>query len=203
MMLQFFLPPVIERFRHQFRGVDLHFMTGTAHEVIEEMNAGNLDLGIIFSPADFHTERDAFSYEPIYREEFVWAVSKAHPLAKKTEVSLAQICNFPLITYSKTSYVRKLFEGMLDRAELKRNIILELESEESMAKMVEIDMGITFLARRRVLRDNIRHLRISDGPVYVEVGVILPKFVYIPKAAQEFVKLCREAGAAFHETQRE
>ena len=36
-MLQFFLPPVIKRFRKEFRGVDVHLMTGTAHEVIEEL----------------------------------------------------------------------------------------------------------------------------------------------------------------------
>lgn len=194
MMLQFFLPPVIKRFRQAFSGVDVHLMTGTAHEVIEELKAGNLDLGIIFSPVDLHLERDDFSYEPLYREEFVWAVAKTHPLTRLANVSLAQISKYPLITYSKTSSVRKLFERMLDRAQLKPNIILELESEESMEKMAEIDMGIAFLARRRVLRDRVHYLTISEGPVEVEVGIILPKFDYVPRAAREFIRMCREAG---------
>lgn len=195
MMLQFFLPPVIKRFRQEFAGVDVHLITGTAHEVIEELKAGNLDLGIIFSPVDLHLGRDDFLYETLYREEFVWAVSKTHPLTRIKKVSLAQISKFPLITYSKTSHVRKLVERMLDRAQLKPNVILELESEESMAKMAEIDMGIAFLAKRRVLRDQIHYLRIAEGPVELEVGIILPKFDYIPRAAKEFARMCREAGA--------
>ena len=178
-MLQFF-PPVIERFRKEFCGVDVHLMTGTAHEVIEELNAGNLDLGIVFSQGGLPLGREDFLYEPLYREEFVWAVSKTHPLTKPTKVSLAQISNYPLITYSKTSYIRKLVERMLDRAHLKPNVILELESEESMAKMAEIDMGVAFLAKRRVVRDRIHDLRSSEGPVEVEVGIILPRFNYIP-----------------------
>ena len=196
-MLQFFLPPVIKRFRKEFRGVDVHLMTGTAHEVIEELKAGNLDLGIVFGQGDLPLGRENFSYEPLYREEFVWAVSKTHPLTKPTKVSLAQISNYPLITYSKTSYIRKLVERMLDRAHLKPNIILELESEESMAKMAEIDMGVAFLAKRRVVRDRIHYLRSSEGPVEVEVGIILPKISYIPPAVKEFTRMCREAGVAF------
>lgn len=50
MMLQFFLPRVLARFRQEFPGIDVHIMTGTASEVIEDLKARNLDLGIIFRP---------------------------------------------------------------------------------------------------------------------------------------------------------
>jgi len=197
MMLQFFLPPVIKRFRQEFPGIDLHLMTGTAQKVIEKMKGGQLDLGIIFSPVKHRTERDAFSYEPLYREEFVWVVSKTHPLAKRKTAPLAQILEFPLISLSETSYVRRLFEHVLERAQVKPKIIMELESEESMGKMAEINMGIAFLARRRAVNDKIRYIRNSEGPIHCEVGIILPKIDYIPAVVKQFARMCREAASAW------
>lgn len=191
MMLQFFLPPVMQQFRQDFPGIDMHVMTGTADEVIQEMNAGNLDLGIVFCPEASNGD-DAIVYEPLYREEFVWAVSKANPLAKRKTVSLAQILELPLITYSKTSHVRRVFEHLLERARLKPKIIMELESEESMEKMVAINLGIAFLARRRVMNDKIHYVRIPEQPIYCEVGMIFPGTNYVPGVVKEFSRMCRE-----------
>lgn len=197
MMLQFFLPRVLARFRQEFPGIDVHIMTGTASEVIEDLKARNLDLGIIFRPDAPPKERDAFSYEPLYREEFVLAVSKVNPLAKRKNVSLAQILAYPVITYSKTSNVRRVFEQLMKKARLEPKTIMELQSEESIEKMVEIDMGVAFLARRRVLSDNnIHYVQIRDEPIFCEVGMILPRVNYIPRVVKEFVKRCRETSSA-------
>jgi DNA-binding transcriptional LysR family regulator len=193
MMLRFFLAPVIKHFRQAFPGIDLRMITGTTDQVIEGIEAGELDLGIIFSPVDDPKELNAFLYEPLYREEFVWAVSKANPLANRKDVPLAQILEYPIITYPKASYVRRVFEQLVAKAQLEPKMIMELESEESMEKMLDIYMGIALLARRHVLTDNIHFVRTPEGSIYCDVGAISPRADYTPGVVKEFARTCREA----------
>ncbi len=200
MMLQFFLPPVIQRFRRDYPGIDLHLLTGTTSEVIQEMDIGNLDMGIIFCAFDSLTVCEALSYEPLYREEFVWGLSKSNPLAKKKTASLAQIMGYPLITYSKTSHVRRIFERLMEGGQVKPKLVMELESEESMEKMVEMNLGVAFLARRRAMTDKIHYVRIAGEPIYCEAGMVFPHVSYIPKVVKEFARMCREAGKSYEIT---
>jgi DNA-binding transcriptional LysR family regulator len=193
LMLQFFLPPILQRFRKQFPGIDVHIVTGTANEVIDKMGAGNLDVGIIFGPLEHSKAEGGFNYEFLYREEFVWAVSKTNPLAKRKTASLAKILDYPLITYSKTTHVRRLLEHLFEKARLKPKVIMELESEESMERMVEMDMGVAFLALRRVMIDKIHFVRALGQPIYFEVGLISLGVNYIPGVVKEFARKCREA----------
>ena len=197
LMLQFFLPPILQRFREQFPGIDVHVVTGTANEVIEKMGAGNLDVGIIFGPLEHSKAEGGLIYEFLYREEFVWAVSKTNPLAKRKTASLAKILDYPLITYSKTTHVRRLLEHLFEQARLKPKIIMELESEESMERMVEMNMGVAFLALRRVVIDRIHFVRALGQPNYYEVGLVFLGANYIPGVVKEFARKCREASVDF------
>jgi hypothetical protein len=70
-----------------------------------------------------------------------------------------------------------------------------LESEESMEKMVEIDIGIALLARRRFVTDNIHYVLTPEEPIYCEVGIIFPDPNYTSRVVKEFARMCREASS--------
>ena len=64
---------------------------GAFQRILDEAGAGNLDVGIIFGPLEHSKAEGGLKYEFLYREEFVWAVSKTNPLAKRKTASLAKI----------------------------------------------------------------------------------------------------------------
>jgi DNA-binding transcriptional LysR family regulator len=173
--------------------VDLDLMTGTADQVIDEIERGGLDLGIVYSPPQ---PPPPGTSEVLYREEFVVAVGKRHRLARLASVSLADLDGMPFITYSRTSAIRRHIERLFAAEGVSPQIVMELENEEAMERMIEIGMGIALLSKRRAESDRIRHLGIRGHQVCLDSMLVFPRNDYLPRAVAEFARLCREAGRA-------
>jgi DNA-binding transcriptional LysR family regulator len=191
-----FLPPILERYRHDFPGVEVSIMTGTADAVIEGVANGKIDVGIVFNPADVPSERRGARHEILYKEEFVWAVGARHPLARRKWVKIDQIAQHPMIMLPQTSHIRRACERLFENAGLKPKVAMELENEQAIEKLVEIGLGVALRSRHRAPGSTI-HCLMTRGPrIYCEVGIVFHPGNYTPKAVTEFARLCREASKA-------
>jgi DNA-binding transcriptional LysR family regulator len=190
-MLTFFLPGVLERFRSKFPGVTVQLMTGTAEEVVIEIERGRLDLGVVFSPSENAEERPLLNYQHLYREEFVVCTGKLYRHSGRS-ISLEELAGLPFITYSRTSHVRRSIERLFASADLKPRIDMELENEEAIEKMLAIGMGVAILTKRRAVRDRLSHVRIRNYPLSYGVLLVSRKSEHQPRTVVEFSTLCKE-----------
>ncbi len=190
-----FLPPILQRYRQEFPGVEVFLMTGTADGVIEDIANGKLDLGIVFNPADVPPGSHGTRYEILYKEEFLWAVGKGHPLARRKRATLREIAQHPLIMLPRTSHIRRTCERLFENAGLKPKVAMELENEEAIEKLIEIDIGVALRSRHRAYNPKIRTFATRGLRIYCEVGMVFPRGSYIPRATSEFARLCRLAKA--------
>ncbi len=192
-VLLYFLPPVLERFRQCYPGIDLSLITGPFDNVASRILADELDLGIGYLPAEMLADEPKLAFETLYKEEFVLTVHRSHPLAKQQTVSLAKAVEFPLILFPATSRLRRMHERLFLDLGLKPRIVMQLENEEAIAEMIGLNMGIAFLSLRRAEQSGLHFLRIARTPIHCEVGMIFRRGGYMPKAVSEFVRMCREA----------
>ena len=190
-MLTFFLPGVLQQFRSNFPGVTVQLMTGTAEEVVIEIERGRLDLGVIFSPTENVERRATLNYQHLYREEFVVCTGKFRRPSGRS-ISLEELASFPFITYSRTSHVRRSIERLFASADLKPRIDMELENEEAIEKMLAIGMGVAILTKRRALRDRLPHIPIRNYPLAYDVMLVSRKSEHQARAIVEFSTLCKE-----------
>lgn len=195
-MLVFFLPAILECFRKQHPGVDVHVITSTADHVLEEIQKGTLDVGLIFASRDMPAPGHALVSEVLFREEFVVAVGKDHPLAEYDCVPLERVVEHPFITHSRSSHVRRVLERLCARAGVVPTISMELENEEAMEKMIEINMGIALLSIRRAMSDSFRYVRVQGAPIFCDVCLVYANAEYTPRAVKEFNRLCRSFRSA-------
>jgi len=193
-MLMFFLRRVLHRFGREHPKVSVYVSTGRTGDIRNDVANGDLDLGIVFSPPDLREDPDHLREDPLYEEEFVLAVSAGHPLALRKVVSPEDLDGLAFITYSRHSTMRHYLDQRLRSAGIRPKVVMELENEETMAKMLESGMGAAFLSRRRVLADNIRHFRIRGLPLHCPVCLVSLKKGYQSRAAQEFARICHEEG---------
>lgn len=133
-ILASFLPPILDRFRKEFPNVEVHVITGTADQIIEEIHSDNLDLGIVFSPLQVSKGEHIPAYELLYKEELVLAVGKGHPLAKRKAIPLAQLQGFSINMYTKTSHIRRSIQHVFEKAGITPRISMELDNEEAMRR---------------------------------------------------------------------
>ena len=71
-------------------------------------------------------------------------------------------------------------------------VIMELENEEAMEKMIAINLGIALLSKRRAVSDRILHLRLRGQRIISEVGLVFPRTNYLPRSVMEFAQMCRD-----------
>jgi len=187
-----FLPAVLQRFSKKFPAVRLHLITGVADDLIEDVLEGKLDMGIVFNPSDLPRPMPKLECEVFYREAFDWAVGKGHPLAEQDQVALSQLADYSLITLPPRSHLRRACDRLFAAAGLVPTVITELENEEAIDKLIEINMGFALRSRRRPASSKIRCFRIQNRTIQCEVGVVLQKSNYMPRAVAEFIRMCRE-----------
>ena len=190
-MLTFFLPRVLEQFRSTFPGVTVQLMTGTAEEVMIEIERGRLDLGVVFSPSESAEQRPLLNYHHLYREEFVVCTGKLYRNPGRS-ISLEELASLPFITYSRTSHVRRSIERLFASTDLKPRIDMELENEEAIEKMLAIGMGVAILTKRRAVRDRLPHVRIRNYPLSYDVMLVSRKSEHQPRTVVEFSTLCKD-----------
>lgn len=190
-ILTSFLPPLLRRFHREFPGVGVHILTGTADHVAGQLAEGNLDLGIMYNPADMPPGTRGLQHEILYREEFLWAVAKEHPLAKRKSIALSDLVQFPFAMLPRQSHIRRIFDRSFENARLEPSVVMELEGEEAIEKVIEINMSVGLLSKHRVHSSRIHFFRIPGQPVQIDVGMVYPRKEHMPRAVTEFMRLCR------------
>lgn len=190
-----FLPAVLQRFSEEFPRVRFCVATGVADDIIDDVLEEKVDVGILFNPSDLSHSTPDLNIEILYREEFDWAVGKGHPLAMRGEVTFPELTAFPLITLPPRSHLRRECDRLFAAAGIIPTVITELENEEAIDKLVEINMGFALRSRRRPANGRIHCIRIPSRTVECEVGVVLRKRNYTPRAIMEFMRICREVGS--------
>ncbi len=193
--LLFFLPPVLEAFRQKYPGLEMQVVTGTADHLIQEIQAGNLDVGLVSEPREGWKKEKNFHYERLYAEEFILAVSKKNRLAKRKHISWSELRDVPLISFPRTTRVWHLIDGHFQKARVVPKIVMELENEEAIEKMIEISLGAGFLARRRIVKNNLHSVTVGESPIVQHVAAVRSDS-YTPRSTIEFMSLCREHASA-------
>jgi DNA-binding transcriptional LysR family regulator len=196
MMLVFFLPPVLDQFRRQYPGIEVQVRTGSSDSVLEGIQKGDLDAGVVLDSSDVRPPAGPLVREVLYQAEFVLAVSKKHPLASKKTVSLAKLIEHPFIMHPKTANVRRVLDRIFADAGLTPRISMELENEEAMETMIELNMGVALLSKRRAISDHIHYLRITGRRIYCDVTLVFADREYVPRTVEEFGRICRAFSSA-------
>ena len=191
-MLMFFLPQVVARFRRRHPKVVIHVATTTVRQIIAEVASGELDLGLIFNPPDSEVADQGTHREQLYEEEFVLGVSNDHPLARRRNLTAADVDGLPVLAYSKQSTIRQFIDNRLTAAGVRTQSLMELENEETMVRMLQQGSAAAFLSRPRVLADKICHFRIRGVPLKCDVCLVYPRKGYLSHAARELAQMCQQ-----------
>lgn len=194
--LSFFLPSVINSFRERYPGIELRIRTGTADQVIEELRAGNLDLGLVSEPQEGWPREKNLHYERLYEEEFSLTVSRQNALAERDLINWPDLEGVPIITFPQTSRIRRVIDKCFEDHAVRQRVIMELENEEAIESMIRLNLGAGFVARRRINDAELHRLELGGRPILLSIAAV-HNVSYVPRRVKEFFHLCREhAGSA-------
>ena len=142
------LPEVFSEFKRQYPSVAVSVKRSEHQKILEAIIENSCDFGVVSMPI----KDKRYTVVPIHRDELVVITPPKHPLASRSEASLAEIAQYPLLL-PKLGRTRDALETLFHERRLKPNISMELDSSELTKRFVAADVGISFIPRSNVAED--------------------------------------------------
>ena len=188
-LIAYVLIDVVKRFHAAHRNIRVRLSACTEHEIERElMEFPEINLGV------------AAPYEPVgeleYRHLFSmdWSVitPRRHPLLKLRRVSLADVAEFPLITYERGSTGRAHVLEAFYRQSLTPQIEVETTNTDLIVRTVEANLGVAIVPLlpsgvvTRGRRVSIKSLGNLIRPI--DSGILLRRNEQPTEACRHFVE---------------
>lgn len=120
---------------------------GNEHRAEELLLSDEADLALTLEPG-LNEGSSQIHYEPAYTVEFLAVAKKAHPYAKATSNSLAELARHGLVVTATGSHGRDALDQAFHREGLTANVAIETDNSAFTIACVAAGMGVGVLAGR-------------------------------------------------------
>ena len=145
---QYYLTDVMCAFSTQCPDVKYNLMKYDTKKVIDKLNLGEIDFGIVGAKK----ESPQLDYIDIMDDEIV-LVASSQIYDKTSSIQLGDLKEKPLIMREEGSGTRTVVENTLKKAGVgpsDLNVIAEIESTETIKKLVIKGLGLSFISKKAV-----------------------------------------------------
>lgn len=132
----YFLPRLLARFHAEYPGVNTYLLGRGSPDVVDLVSSGKADLGFVY---DVAVTVDGLTIDHLFEEHMCLVHHQDTQVELPTDASRAW--GEPLITFPKYYALRQ----MLHRAKLDRNVIAEVETVDTMLRLVSCKLGVCVL----------------------------------------------------------
>lgn len=141
------LPDVIRGFMTKFPKVSLNMHQGTPSQISDLAAKGEADFAI--ATESLHLYNDLVML-PCYHWNRSIIVTKSHPLAKKTNITIADIAKYPLVTYVFGFTGRSELDQAYGKAGFEPKIVFTATDADVIKTYVRLGVGIGVVASMAV-----------------------------------------------------
>ncbi|VTU26202.1 Morphology and auto-aggregation control protein [Variovorax sp. PBL-H6] len=185
------LPPLIHAYKKRFPDVRIKLLDLLYRDVIDQIETGAADLGVVAFDGDSAKLR----FQPLAEEELLLVVPQGHPLAAAGAVTLEQVMGFPLLILDRyTSLIGSIGEECRQR-NLAFPSLSEASNLNTLLGMLDAGNGITFLpssmAQINARRERVS-LHVTDVRLTRQYGIVLQKKGGLSGAALNFVRYLQQ-----------
>ena len=138
------LPDIFAEYHRRFPGVQISIYRNFSHKVLEKVEDGTVDVGIVTMPV----KSPSLKVHSIFRDRLMLMVSPANPLASYKTVRTADIAGQPLI-FPKTGFTRQVLDKQFRPFRSRLRITMELASVGMIKRFVAAGLG-RFIDQRGV-----------------------------------------------------
>ncbi len=179
------LPPLLARFSRRYPDVEVELRQGTPRYVTDLLLQGEADIGLATEAVDDHPELQTFT---CFTWEHVVIVPARHPLASLPDLTLAQIAEYPIITYNAGFSGRAQVDEAFAEAAVDVDVRLTAMDAEVIKTYVRMGMGVGIIAQMALhngitdplvaLPESSRFFRSSTTKVAILKGMLLRNYAY-------------------------
>lgn len=158
----YLLPHVISGLTKAFPKLTIYLIEDKTSNLLTHLKQGKIDAALVALPV----VDESFSALPIFEEEFLLAVPKAHTLSKQKKVSPSDLNNTSLLLLEEGHCLRDQALAFCQRSTNQASYNFKATSLETLRHMVAANVGITLLP--------ILSMQKNDGISYLPFSGIKP-----------------------------
>lgn len=137
------LPDVVKTFKSVYPKVHLVLQQGSPNEIAELLTAGDADIAIATEALNSVPEIVTF---PFYTWHHAVVVPQGHPLTELKTLTLADIAEYPIVTYHEGFTGRTNIDRSFAQAGLVPDIVLSAIDADVIKTYVDVGLGIGIVA---------------------------------------------------------
>lgn len=149
---QYVLPPILSSFIKKFPDIRVSLLNGNSREIEQAVHEGKITLGLV----EGNVHGYSFHYTPFLKDELVVVTRTGGPFAAFDEITLEQLCSYPLVLRENGSGTLEVVESALAEHHIKLsslNILIQLGSTESIKLFLENTDALGIVSVRAVTRE--------------------------------------------------
>ena len=185
-----FITELFKEIQTDYPGIHFHIYSGDADAVLERLDKGLLDAGLLLGPM----QQEKYDYINIFKSDiYGLLMPRDCSLAEKQTVSVADLYNIPLIFSAQTYAGHQRLEWFgVDYDSL--NIVATYNLIYNATFMVEQGMGYAFCLGNLVSTDGNRNLafRPFSPDLKIDLFIVTKKYQTFSPAAKIFLSYLRE-----------
>lgn len=136
--------PIIREFRQHLPNAQLRITEGLSAQLQDRLQQGKIDMALLYNPAYSADVETQLLYE---ERLYLMAPKNDHLLNADTPINAEHLAALPLILPSVPNTFRLLVEQEMARHNLMPNIVMEIDSVETMLQLVAEGMGYSILSK--------------------------------------------------------
>jgi DNA-binding transcriptional LysR family regulator len=184
---------LIERFRSQREGAQVHMEYLHPDRVYERVLDGTCDFGLVSYPR----KTRELAMHPWREEEMMLACAPQHKLASRVSVKPEDLEGEKYVGFDKDLVIRRKVDRFLRGQGVGVKVIIEFDNIENIKKAVEISVGVALLPgptlSREVRAGTLVALPLHGCRFVRPLGIIHRRHHHLSSTALEFMKLLRQA----------
>ena len=194
------LPGILEKLKGKFPKAEITVISGTSQILVDKIQHGDIDIAFISLPV----ETSSVQTDLLFSDEIVAIAHPKHALAKEKFISAATLAGEQLILGEQGGNTRRMIDDFFAAANVRPNVVMELNRQEAINQMVENNMGVGIAGAKNVAKE-IREKRliswlIEGAEIKWDLGLARLRGGYFSPIAKEFVRFCKES---FKEREKE
>lgn len=156
----YLLPHIISPLKARFPKCEFFLVEAKTEDCLKELQEGKLDAAIMALPvAETH-----FHCQPLFKEDFLLAVPKAHRLSKKKSIKLSDLDDETILLLEEGHCLRDQALDICSNNNIHEKVGFRATSLETLRHMVAVGSGITLLPQLAVTTNPENNKSLSITP---------------------------------------
>ena len=136
------LPGLCRTFAMRYPGIHFDIHNQRAGEIIESVDAGEVDFGLGYNLQPTSSQRAL----RVYQARLGVVASRTHPLAARSSTRLSDLLDVPVVLANQAMTIRPMIDAACQKAGIRLRVPVESNSIQLMKYLVGTGQAVTFLS---------------------------------------------------------